>query len=269
MRLSRPSRAAPRRSGAIPGCAGGASPSSGSLSRRRRPSPRAATAAPVERPRLCRRMALRLSMSAGALRNVPTREIARACSWLSPKDLASLVSLSCWRLTADPHGLGALTVSLSVAENCRTLGASWVPPPKQNVLQPLAVIAEADRAVGDGARCLAALDALRRDCGRAHRTARDAPSTFKRTLFGRQAPSNEDASDDLGRAQPRGGRRLCGNQRWARVDGVKAWSSLDAIEARPRPRLPRDAVCPRRGGRSLDSSSAGRGRPRGAETGLR
>ena len=78
-------------------------------------------------------------------------------------DLASLVSLSCWRLTADPHGLGALTVSLSVAESCRTLGASWVPPPKQNVLQPLAVVAEADRAVGDGARCLAALDALRRD----------------------------------------------------------------------------------------------------------
>ena len=157
--------------------------------RRRRP--------PSNGPDYCR-MALRLSMSAGALRNVPTREIARACSWLSPKDLASLVSLSCWRLTADPHGLGALTVSLSVAENCRTLGASWVPPPKQNVLQPLAVIAEADRAVGDGARCLAALDALRRDCGRAHRTARDALSTFKRTLFGRQAPSNEDASDDLG-----------------------------------------------------------------------
>ena len=156
--------------------------------RRRRP--------PSNGPDYCR-MALRLSMSAGALRNVPTREIARACSWLAPKDLASLVSLSCWRLTADPHGLGALTVSLSVAENCRTLGASWVPPPKQNVLQPLAVIAEADRAVGDGARCLAALDALRRDCGRAHRTARDALSTFKRTLFGRQAP-DEDVSDDLG-----------------------------------------------------------------------
>ena len=122
--------------------------------RRRRP--------PSNGPDYCR-MALRLSMSAGALRNVPTRESARACSWLSPKDLASLISLSCWRLTADPHGLGALTVSLSVAESCRTLGASWVPPPKQNVLQPLAVVAEADRAVGDGARCLAALDALRRD----------------------------------------------------------------------------------------------------------
>ena len=71
-----------------------------------------------------------------------------------------------------------------------------MPPPKQNVLQPLAVIAEADRAVGDGARCLAALDALRRDCGRAHRTARDALSTFKRTLFGRQAP-DDGAGNDL------------------------------------------------------------------------
>ena len=71
-----------------------------------------------------------------------------------------------------------------------------MPPPTQNVLQPLSVIVEADRAVGDGARCLAALDALRRDCGRAHRTARDALSTFKRTLFGRQAP-DEGAGNDL------------------------------------------------------------------------
>lgn len=145
-------------------------------------------------PDYCR-MALRLCLSAGALRSVPARDIARACSWLAPEDLASLVSLSCWRLAADPHGLGALTVSLSVAETARALGAAWVPPATRHALEPLKSIVGADRAIGDGARCLAALDALRRDCGRAHRTARDALSTFKRTLFGRQAPC--DGDDDL------------------------------------------------------------------------
>ena len=159
-----------------------------------------ADAAPAgDAPEFCR-MALRLAVSAGALRRVPSACVARACSWLSARDLGSLVSLSCWRLDAEPGGLGALTVALGVRRSAEAAHAgAWVPSVARPPLAPLAALREARDYLGDGSRAVAALDALRRDCGRPRRSARDALATFKRALFGRRgAPGARGAEADGG-----------------------------------------------------------------------
>ena len=128
---------------------------------------------------------------------MPSACVARACSWLGAADLGSLVSLSCWRLDADPAGLGALTVALGVRANATSKfgGRAWIPRIARPPLAPLEALVSAEGALGDGSRCLAALDALRRDCGRTARTASDALAAFERALRGRRgAPSGANGA---------------------------------------------------------------------------